>query len=106
MAAVVTGGRPPARERLTRERVLRAALEFTDTQGLAALSMQKLGAELGVKGMSLYTHVDGKDALLDGIVDIMSAEVEMPAAASGDWGDGLARPARALRERIRRHPAA
>jgi AcrR family transcriptional regulator len=106
MAAVVTGGRPPARERLTRERVLRAALEFTDAHGLAPLSMQKLGAELGVKGMSLYTHIDSKDALLDGIVEIMSAEVEMPPAAGPDWRDALRRLARSLREVIRRHPAA
>lgn len=106
MAAVVTGGRPPARERLTRERVLRAALEYIDAHGLAALSMQKLGAELGVKGMSLYSHVDGKDALLDGIVELMSAEVEMPCAASADWRDALRRLARSLREVIRRHPAA
>ena len=106
MAAVVTDARPPARERLTRERVLRAALEFTDTRGLAALSMQKLGTELGVKGMSLYTHIDGKDALLDGIVELMSAEVEMPPAAGPDWRDALRRLARSLREVIRRHPAA
>ena len=85
MAAVVTAARPLARERLTRDRVLRAALDFIDAHGLAALSMPKLGAELGVRGMSLYSHVDSKDALLDGIVEIMSAEAEMPPAAGMDW---------------------
>src|SRR5690348_11026013 len=69
-----------ARPRLTRQKVLRAALEFVDANGLAALSMHKLGAELGVQGMSLYSHVASKDALLDGIVGAMTAEAEMPAA--------------------------
>ena len=86
MAAAV--GAP--RERLTQERVLRVALEFTDAHGLAALSMQKLGAELGVKGMSLYTHVDSKDALLDGIVEVMSQQrpgAQQVAAADGGHRD-------------------
>src|SRR5260370_40985600 len=85
MTAAVTGARTPARERLTRDRVLQAALEFTDAHGLAELSMPKLGAKLGVKGMSLYSHVDSKDGLLDGIVEILSAEAEMPPAAGLDW---------------------
>jgi AcrR family transcriptional regulator len=106
MAAVATTRRPPGRERLTRDRVLRAALELVDAHGLAALSMPKLGAVLGVKGMSLYSHVDSKDALLDGIVEIMSAETQMPAAADMDWRDALRGLARSLREVIRRHPAA
>jgi len=106
MAAAPVTARMPARERLTRERVLRAALEFTDAHGLAALSMQKLGAKLGVRGMSLYTHVDSKDALLDGIVEIMSAEVRMPSAGGMDWRDALRALARSLRDVILRHPAA
>lgn len=105
-AATTTTGRPAARERLTRDRVLRAALDFVDAHGLAALSMPKLGAELGVKGMSLYSHVDSKDALLDGIVEIMSAETPMPPAGEADWRDALRGLATSLREVIRRHPAA
>src|SRR5258708_25674068 len=106
MTAVVTGGRPPARERLTRDRVLRAALEFTDAHGLAELSMPKLGAKLGVRGMSLYSHVDGKDGLLDGIVEIMSAEAEMPPAAGLDWRGAPRRPPPAPRPGVPPHPAA
>lgn len=106
MAAAVTTNRPPGRERLTRDRVLQAALDFTDAHGLSALSMQKLGAELGVKGMSLYTHVDSKDALLDGLVEVMSAEVQMPSGDSTDWRDALRRLAHSVRDVIRRHPAA
>src|SRR5260370_3472015 len=105
MTAAVTGARTPARERLTRDRVLQAALEFTDAHGLAELSMPKLGAKLGVKGMSLYSHVDSKDALLDGIVEILSAEAEMPAAAGLDWRDAPRRLARPLRAGVRPPPA-
>src|SRR5260370_38917329 len=106
MTTVVASTRPAARERLTRDRVLRAALEFTDAHGLAELSMPKLGAKLGVKGMSLYSHVDGKDGLLDGIVKILSAEAEMPPAAGLDWRDRRAPPPPARPEGERRDPAA
>jgi AcrR family transcriptional regulator len=95
-----------ARPRLTRERVLRAALEFVDANGLAALSMHKLGAELGVQGMSLYSHVASKDALLDGIVEALTWEAEMPPGDGADWRDALRHLAREIRGLILRHPAA
>jgi len=109
-AATLTGAggsadRVAARPRLTREKVLKAALEFVDANGLAALSMHKLGAELGVQGMSLYSHVASKDALLDGIVEAMTWEAEMPAAGM-DWRDALRHLAREIRGVILRHPAA
>ena len=94
------------RQRLTREKVLQAALDFVDANGLAALSMHKLGAELGVQGMSLYSHVESKDALLDGIVEAMSREVEMPPADGTDWRDALRHLAGEIRGIILRHPAA
>jgi AcrR family transcriptional regulator len=94
------------RPRLTREKVLRAALEFVDANGLAALSMQKLGAELGVQGMSLYSHVENKDELLDGIVEAMAAEAEPPPADGSGWPDALRRLAGEIRAMILRHPAA
>jgi AcrR family transcriptional regulator len=94
------------RRRLTRDTVLRAALGFVDANGLAALSMHKLGAELGVQGMSLYSHVDSKDALLDGIVEAMTWEAEMPPADGADWRDALRHLAAQIRGMIRRHPAA
>jgi AcrR family transcriptional regulator len=94
------------RQRLTREKVLRAALEFVDANGLAALSMHKLGAELGVQGMSLYSHVENKDALLDGIVEAMTAETGPPPADGTGWRDALRRLAREIRALILRHPAA
>ena len=97
--------RVAARPRLTRQKVLKAALEFVDANGLAALSMHKLGAELGVQGMSLYTHVASKDALLDGIVEAMTWEAEMPPVGM-DWRDALRHLAREIRGVILRHPAA
>src|SRR5215469_4815617 len=101
-----SAGDGAARPRLTRQRVLRAALEFVDANGLAALSMHKLGAELGVQGMSLYSHVASKDALLDGIVEAMTAEAEMPPADGMDWRDAVRHLAREIRAVIGRHPAA
>ena len=96
----------PARQRLTREKVLRAALDFVDANGMAALSMHKLGAELGVQGMSLYSHVANKDALLDGIVEAMAAEAGPPPAEGTDWRGALRRLAGDIRALILRHPAA
>lgn len=97
---------PPARARLTREHVLRAALDYVDAHGLEALSMNKLGAELGVKGMSLYTHVTSRDALLDGIVEAIWAEVEPPATPTMTWPEAVRSYAHSLRDLILRHPAA
>jgi len=63
---------------LTRERVLRKAVALADVEELGALSMRRLGSALGVKAMSLYNHVANKDALLDGIVDLMVGEIGVP----------------------------
>lgn len=93
--------RPP----LTRQRVLRTALEHADAQGLGALSLHKVAAELGVKAMSLYNHVDGKDALLDGMVEVMWAEMPLPAAGLR-WPDALHQLAGDVRRLVLRHPRA
>ncbi len=105
-ASAETADHGVPRPRLTREKVLRAALEFVDANGLAALSMHKLGAELGVQGMSLYSHVENKDALLDGIVEAMSWEAQPPPAEGTGWRDALRHLAAEIRGMIRRHPAA
>lgn len=94
------------RTTLTRRRVLDAALAYVDTHGLEALSMHKLGAELGVKGMSLYNHVANKDDLLDGVVELLWSEVERAAPAMSDWRQGVRAFAHALREVVHRHPNA
>lgn len=91
---------------LTRQRIVEAALRYIDDRGLEALSMHKLGAELGVKGMSLYNHVASKDDLLDGVVELLWSEVESAAPPRGDWREGFRLFAHALRDVVRRHPYA
>jgi TetR/AcrR family transcriptional regulator, tetracycline repressor protein len=94
------------RTTLTRRRILDAALAYIDAHGLEALSMHKLGAELGVKGMALYNHVANKHDLLDGVVELLWAEVEHAAPAGGDWRQGVRAFAHALRDVVYRHPNA
>lgn len=90
------------REKLSRDRVLRAAVAFADEHGLDALSMRKLAAELGVEAMSLYHHVANKDALLDGMVDAVVAEFEVPDA--DDWQEAMRHRADSVRTALARHP--
>ena len=94
-----------AREPLSRQRVLRAALDYVDQHGLHALSMHKLGAELGVKAMSLYKHVADKDDLLDGIVELLWDELATEPPP-GDWREAIRQLAAALRDLVHRHPHA
>ncbi|HEX9357462.1 MAG TPA: TetR/AcrR family transcriptional regulator C-terminal domain-containing protein [Streptosporangiaceae bacterium] len=103
MTATVTRAR---REPLTRQRVLSAALGYLDENGLAELSMHKLGAQLGVSGMSLYNHVADKDALLDGIVELLWDELAAAQPASGDWRQILRELGLSLRLLAHRHPRA
>jgi AcrR family transcriptional regulator len=95
----------PARTPLSRQQVLRAALDYVDQHGLDALSMHKLGAELGVRAMSLYKHVTDKDAILDGMVGLLWDELpaEPPAC---DWREAIRQLAEALRDLVHRHPHA
>src|ERR1051325_3608477 len=86
---------------LTKNRVLRAALKLADRDGLASLSMRKLGDELGIEAMSLYNHVKNKDDLLDGLIDIVFAEIELPHDA--DWKSFMRRRAVSAREVLARH---
>jgi AcrR family transcriptional regulator len=88
---------------LTRDRVLRAALELADEGGTAALTMQRIGRRLGVEAMSLYRHVRNKDDILDGIVDLVFAEVELPADRS-NWRTVLRAQSISTRAALRRHP--
>jgi TetR/AcrR family tetracycline transcriptional repressor len=66
------------RQPLSRRRILEAAVRFADREGLEALSMRKLGSELGVEAMSLYNHVLNKGALFDGMVEVLLGELEVP----------------------------
>lgn len=88
---------------LSRERVLGAAVAIADAGGLAALTIRSLADELGVKPMSLYHHVANKEAVVDGIVDVVFGEIELPPAEAG-WRDAVRRRAYSARAVLRRHP--
>ena len=87
---------------LTRQRVLETALRLADQGGLESLSMRKLGQELGVEAMALYHHFANKDEVLDGIVDLVFAEIELPPAGR-DWKSEMRRRAVSLRDALARH---
>jgi AcrR family transcriptional regulator len=93
---------PPPRVPLTRERVLRAAVAFADDHGIASLSMRKLGEALGVEAMSLYNHIANKEELLDGMVDLVFAEVELPEPGS-PWKAAMRARAVSARQAMNRH---
>ena len=80
---------------LSRERILRAALELADANGIESLTMRKLGRTLGFEAMSLYNYVANKDDLLDGILDLVLAESE-PPAPEGEWDEPTPPNAEAL----------
>ena len=90
------------REPLSRERILAAALELVDEQGIDSLSMRKLGQSLGYEAMSLYNHVANKDDLLDGILDLVLAEMEPPDPAGGL--PAIRVSALSAHESLKRHP--
>jgi AcrR family transcriptional regulator len=87
---------------LSKERVLRAAIELADTDGIEALSMRRLARELGVEAMSLYHHVANKDEILDGIVDAVIGEIDLPSDAA-DWKTAIRRSAISSRDVFVRH---
>jgi AcrR family transcriptional regulator len=83
--------------------VLRGALAIADASGTGALTIRSIARELGVKPMSLYHYVAGKDEILDGIVDLVFSEIELPSAG-GDWQSEMRRRAISARRALRRHP--
>ena len=87
---------------LSRERVLRAAIELADEGGIDALSMRRLGQELGVEAMSLYNHVANKDDLLDGILELV-ARRDRGTPGEADWKAELRRTAISSHEVFLRH---
>ena len=102
---------PPRQDRapLSRERIVRAALQVIDERGLDKLTMRRLGADLGVEAMSLYKHVTGKEAILDGVRELLLSEFAATLAAGPaavDWRDHLARFAHAYRALGLAHPEA
>ncbi len=88
---------------LSRELVLRTALRLADQGGIEALSMRKLAQELGVQAMSLYNHVENKDDIIDGIVDLVVSEIEVPDLGV-DWKAAMRRRSISAHTVLLRHP--
>jgi len=97
-----TAARPRGRQPLTRERVLDTALRLADQGGLEALSMRKLGQALGVEAMALYYHFANKERVLDGIVDLVFGEIDVPAIGA-DWKTAMRERAISVRDALARH---
>ena len=92
------------REPLTRERILRAGLRVMDAEGLEALTMRRLGRELGVEAMSLYNHVRDKEDLLDGITELVMSEIGSPSTST-DWVEQARAAAHEWRRVLNAHPS-
>jgi AcrR family transcriptional regulator len=91
------------RAALTRERILRAAISLADRDGIESLSMRKLGQALEVEAMSLYNHVSNKVDMLDGMVDVVFGEIDLPADGT-DWRIAMRARAISARQALLRHP--
>ena len=87
---------------LSRERVLDAAIKLADQGGLESLSMRKLGQELGVEAMAVYYHFANKGEVIDGIVDIVFSQIDLPASGA-DWKSAMRQRAVSLRDVLLRH---
>lgn len=88
---------------LNRERTLEVALAVADSEGIEAVTMRRLARELGVEAASLYHHVSGKDQILDGLVDVVAAAIELPKL-SADWRGAVSERANHTRAGLLRHP--
>jgi AcrR family transcriptional regulator len=98
MSEPVRIGRPP---RLSRERVLHAAIGLADAGGIGSLTIRSLAEELSAKPMSVYHHVANKEEILDGIIDLVFAEIELPS--EGDWRTRITTRSHSARQVLRRH---
>src|SRR4051794_628717 len=91
-----------ARLPLRRDRILAAALELVDEEGLGALTMRKLGQRLGFEAMSLYNHVANKEDVIDGMLELVLAETHLPTTAE-DWVSAVRESAISLHAALQRH---
>src|SRR5205823_8336879 len=99
--AMAARRRTAPRTPLSRERVLRTALDLADSGGVESLSMRKLAHALGVEAMSLYRHVRNKGDIVDGIVDVVFGEIGLPARGA-DWKSAMRQRAISAREVLAR----
>jgi AcrR family transcriptional regulator len=91
------------RSRLNRDRVLRTAVGLAEQLGIEALTMRRLGEELGVEAMSLYNHVQNKEDLLNGMINTVFEEIELPSWED-EWKIAMRKRAVSARAALSRHP--
>jgi AcrR family transcriptional regulator len=101
--ATQVGARAHSRIPLRRDRVLRAAVTLSDEGGIECLSMRRIAQEFGVVPMALYKHVANKDDMLDGMVDVVFSEIDMPPSGT-DWRTAMRQRAISVRAALSRHP--
>jgi AcrR family transcriptional regulator len=87
----------------SRERLLLCAVAIADDAGIGSLTIRSLAQSLGAKPMSLYHYVAHKEEILDGVVDLVFSEIELPSA-EGNWRSEIHRRAHSVRQVLRRHP--
>lgn len=102
-AGRATRSKGASRTPVTRERALQTAMALVDGGGIESLSMRKLAAELGIEAMSLYHHVKSKEDILDGMVDIVFGEMELPSPGEA-WKTAMRKRAESTRAVLARHP--
>lgn len=88
---------------LSRARILEAAMAVADAGGYSSLTIRSVAQNLGVQPMAIYHHVANKGEILDGILDVVFGEIELPEPG-GDWRTEIARRAHSARRVLRRHP--
>jgi AcrR family transcriptional regulator len=103
MGMTERGAGTRSRPNLSRDRVLHAAIALADAGGIESLTMRRLGEELGVEAMSLYRHVANKVDLLDGMIDGVFAEIDLPSGRT-DWRTAMRQRAISVRAVMSRHP--
>jgi AcrR family transcriptional regulator len=105
MAAKTPGSsrKPASRVPLNRGRVLDAAVAIADERGVGAVTMREVASRLGVEAMSLYNHVANKDDILDGMVDVVIEQFDLPSDVE-DWREAMRRRAVSAHEVFGRHP--
>ena len=92
-----------AKPRLNRETILDAAFELAEAEGVAALTMRKLGQALDVQAMSLYHHLANKDELIDEMVDRVFAEIDLPSMNAAEWKPAIRARSVSVRQALLRH---
>ena len=89
--------------KLTPQRVIEGAVSLADRIGVDALTIRKIAEEIGVKPMTIYHHVPNKEAIIDGMVDAVFAEIDLPPN-DADWRDAMTQRCRSMRAVLADHP--